>query len=489
MTKNLLIACLLTACLAKVSFACTTIIVGRQVSKDGSHFVGRTVDAPTFCVAKLQYIPAYKAKAPITYCDTTAKLELTLPSTGYACFAVPRNQTVCNGNTSEIALQDFFWESVINEKRVGISATETISTNKKVLAKDPFVKSGLHEGSIPRLVIPYISSAREGVLRLAKLVEEHGMASAEAVIFIDDNEIWYMELYTGHRYAAQRIPENCCACIPNDAMLGFYDKNDTKNWIASKDIIEFAKTSGAYQELDGKFHLALSYGTAKRDYSQLRIWAGRRRFAPSTAGIYDVNRQYEICFKPDKKISLIDAFELSRDRLEGTPQATDKGGNNTRPIGIDRSAQAHFIQFRRNDSSPILWASLAAPEFSVYFPILGMPNEISQNFTYYSLNYNPNAFVWKLYEIANLATTNRKIYSRLVRDKFGALEREFVKSLDSFEYVLNAQDANALLAYVTQESERKANEVKTQILEKYTKKRIDDTKFLGRDQIKELKVK
>ena len=165
----------------------------------------------------------------------------------------------------------------------------------------------------------------------------------------------------------------------------------------------------------------MSYGTAKRDYSQLRAWAGRRHFTPSVAGAYDVNRQYEIFFKPEKKISLIDAFELSRDRHEGTPQATDKEGNNTRPIGIDRSAQAHFIQFRRENTAPILWASLAAPELSVYFPIFGLPNEINKNFTYYSLDYNPNAYAWKLFEIANHATQNRALYSRLVHDRFSAL--------------------------------------------------------------------
>ncbi len=489
MIKNLLIACLLTACFAKTSFACTTIIVGRKASVDGSHFVGRTVDSPTFCVSKLQHIPAYNSKKTIAYRDTTVNLELKLPATNYECFAIPINQTVCEGNTNALAFQDFWWESVINEKRVGFSATETINTNDKALKLDPFVKSGLREGNMPRLVIPYVSSAREGVRRLAKLMEEHGSVAAEAVIFIDDKEIWYMELYTGHRYAAQRIPEDCCACIPNDAMLGFYDKNDKENWIASEDIIEFAKKAGIYKELDGKFHLALSYGTAKRDYSQLRVWAGRRHFAPSTAGVYDVNRQYEICFKPDKKISLIDAFELSRDRHEGTPQATDKGDNNTRPIGIDRTSQAHFIQFRRNDSSPILWASLAAPEFSVYFPIFGFPNEINKNFTHYSLNYDPNAFVWKLLEIADLATHDRKLYSQLVRNKFSSLEKEFVKSLDSFEYVLNDLGANSVLSYVTQEAEKAANEIKAQILEKYTKKRIDDTKFLGRDQVNKLKVK
>ncbi|MDO4218992.1 MAG: C69 family dipeptidase [Synergistaceae bacterium] len=487
MIKNLFIVCLLILCLVclpQISFACTTIIVGKEASTDGSHFIGRTSDAPTFSISRLQHIPAYHSDKPIIYRDDMVNFEITLPSNELECFAVPSNDAIHENNTSEAALRDLWWESAVNEKHVGISATETINSNDKVKANDPFVKSGLREGNIPRLVIPYISSAKEGVLRLAKLVEEYGMMSAEAVIFIDEKEIWYMEMYTGHRYAAQKLPEDCCACIPNDAMLGFYDKNDKENWIASDDIVEFAKKAGTYQELDGKFHLALSYGTPKRDYSQLRVWAGRRHFTPSVAGKYDVKRQYEIFFKPEKKISILDAFELTRDRHEGTPQATDKPGNNTRPIGIDRTEQAHFIQFRKDCSSPILWVSLAAPEFSVYFPIFGLPNELDKNFTYYSLDYNSNAFAWKLFEIADLATHDRERYSRLVRDKFSTLEKKFVVSLDLLEKKYNSQGANAVLVDVTQETVKTVDEVKAKILLEFTKKRIEDTKNLGKDQVK-----
>ncbi|MDO4218991.1 MAG: C69 family dipeptidase [Synergistaceae bacterium] len=487
MVKNLLIVCFITIYLfvySKSSFACTTIMVGRMASTDGSHFVGRTDDSGHFVIPRLQHIPAYYTKERVVYHDNTVNLDITLPSTGLECFAIPTNYTIHENNPSEAALRDFWWESAVNEKRVGISATETINSNDNVQSNDPFVKSGLREGNIPRLVIPYISSAKEGVLRLARLVEEYGMMSAEAVIFIDEKEIWYMEMYTGHRYAAQKLPEDCCACIPNDAMLGFYDKNDKENWIASDDIVEFAKKAGTYQELDGKFHLALSYGTPKRDYSQLRVWAGRRHFTPSVAGKYDVKRQYEIFFKPEKKISILDAFELTRDRHEGTPQATDRPGNNTRPIGIDRSAQAHFIQFRKKSIVPILWASLAAPEFSVYFPVLGLPNKIDKKFTLNSLDYNPNAFAWKLYEIADLATQDRSLYSGMIRDRFSALEKEFVASLDVLEKKYSSQGADAVLVDVTQETEEAVDEVKAKILLEFTKKRIENTASLGKDHVK-----
>ena len=484
MIKKFFLALLAVFCLASGAYACTTIMVGRDVSVDGSHFIGRTVDAPSLCVAKLLHIPASVSPNSVTYLDKSVDLMVKLPRKSYECFAIPTSVTILEGNTSAKALHDFWWESVINDKRVGFSATETITSNAEVCRLDPFVKSGLREASIPRLVIPYVNSAREGVEWLGKLIEKHGIVAAEAVVFIDDNEIWYMEIYTGHHYAAQRMPEDSCACIANDAMLGFYDKNDKENWIASPDIIEFAKKAGSYVELDGKFHLALSYGTKLSDDSQLRVWAGRRYFAPVSAGEYDPDKHYDIFFKPEKQISLLDAFELTRDRHENTPQATDKTGNNTRPIGIDRVAQSHFIQFRKKEFAPVQWACFAAPEFSVYFPVLGIPDKISPYFTYYRHKYDPNSFMWKLLEIANLASTDRKTYSRLVREKFSDLEKKFVDLLDPMEYVLQAEGANAVLSYVEQEAETVVNEVKASILELFTRKRIESTKFLGNDLMK-----
>ena len=483
MIKKFFLALLAVFCLASGAYACTTIMVGRDVSVDGSHFIGRTVDTPTLCVAKLEHVPPSISQKPVTYIDKTVGLEIVLPRVSYECFAIPTSVTILEGNASATALHDFWWESIINEKRVGISATESINTRAEALKLDPFVESGLREGNIARLVIPYVNSAREGVERLGKLVEDYGMMAAESVIFIDDNEIWYMEIYTGHHFAAQRLPEDCCACIGNDAMLGFYDKGDKKNWIASKGIVQFAINAGIYTEIDGQFHLALSFATPQRDYSQLRVWAGRRHFAPSTAGDYDVNTHYEIFFKPEKKISMLDAFELSRDRHEGTPYATDDDGNNTRPIAIDRTAQAHFLQYKDGGFAPIMWSCYSAPEFSIYFPVIGIPTEISPHFAYYKHEYNPNSYMWKLFEIANLATADRKTFSPLVRSKFSTIEKFFVDSIDLLEYCYESEGANATLKYVTDIAEQAVDELKVQILQEFTRKRIDDTITLGVDRV------
>ena len=39
------------------------------------------------------------------------------------------------------------------------------------------------------------------------------------MVFADDKEMWYMERYTGHQWAAIRFPEDRYAVVANDGML------------------------------------------------------------------------------------------------------------------------------------------------------------------------------------------------------------------------------------------------------------------------------
>ena len=120
---------------------------------------------------------------------------------------------------------------------VCISATESIYTNEKAKAADPFVDDGIGEQSIPALTAPYIHTAREGVEYLGKLISRYGNADAgNGVIFGDRDEVWYMEIYAGHQWAAVKIPDDCYVIAPNDGRIGeidVTDKVDREAWHAA----------------------------------------------------------------------------------------------------------------------------------------------------------------------------------------------------------------------------------------------------------------
>ena len=142
------------------------------------------------------------------------------------------------------------WGSAgFNTAGVGMSATESIFSNEKALQADPLVEDGIAENSVFNIVLPYVRTAREGVRRLGELIERHGVAEGFGIGFVDDSEIWYLETACGHRWLACRMPEDKYFVTGNQSRFRKYDPNDTEHYMASADLIEFAREHGLYLSL------------------------------------------------------------------------------------------------------------------------------------------------------------------------------------------------------------------------------------------------
>ena len=164
-------------------------------------------------------------------------------------------------------------EDGFNEANVGESATESVYANGRVLAYDPFVKNGLAEDSMTTLVLPYIHSAREGVEYLGKLVATYGAAEGNGVQFIDQNEVWYMEIATGHQWVAVRIPDDCYAVAPNQIMIEKVDFKDPDNYMWSDGIRDFVTEHDLNPDLD-QWNFRHIFGTSTkldRHYNTPRV--------------------------------------------------------------------------------------------------------------------------------------------------------------------------------------------------------------------------
>ena len=79
-----------------------------------------------------------------------------------------------------------------------MTATETITTNARIQGIDPLlVGEGLGEEDFVTLTLPYIHSAREGVLRVGELLAKYGTYEMNGMAFSDKDEIWYLETIGG----------------------------------------------------------------------------------------------------------------------------------------------------------------------------------------------------------------------------------------------------------------------------------------------------
>lgn len=129
--------------------ACTTILVGKKASYDGSTMVARTEDSQNGDFTSKKMIVVKPEDQPRHYRSVQSSFEMDLPDNPMTYTSVP-----------DALGKDGIWaEAGVNEANVAMSATETITTNSRVLGADPLVASGIGEEDMVTLVLPYIRSA------------------------------------------------------------------------------------------------------------------------------------------------------------------------------------------------------------------------------------------------------------------------------------------------------------------------------------------
>ena len=214
--------------------ACTTLLVGKNASYDGSTIMARNEDTPNgmFNVKKL--VVVQPEDQPRHYRSVCSHVEMDLPEN-------PLRYT----NIPDSTRGDGIWgEAGINEANVAMTATETITTNERVLGADPYIEfqkavgkegddnyqpeiaGGIGEEDLVTIVLPYIKSAREGVIRLGSLLEKYGTYEPNAIGFADADEIWWLETIGGHHWMAKRVPDDCYVTMPNQLGIDEFDLED-----------------------------------------------------------------------------------------------------------------------------------------------------------------------------------------------------------------------------------------------------------------------
>ncbi len=116
-----------------------------------------------------------------------------------------------------VPVQGIWGEAGINDCNVAMSETETLTSNPRVLGADPLVEGGIGEEDMLTIVLPYIHSAREGVLRLGALLEQYGTYEMNGIGFQDLDEIWWLESVGGHHWMAKRVPDDAYVVVAQSA--------------------------------------------------------------------------------------------------------------------------------------------------------------------------------------------------------------------------------------------------------------------------------
>ena len=126
--------------------ACTTILVGKKASYDGSTMIARTEDSQSGVFTPKEFLVVTPEDQPRHYQSVLSNFSIDLPDSPLRYTSVP-----------DALGKDGIWGGAgINSANVAMSATETITTNARVLGADPLVKDGFGEEDMLTLVLPYI---------------------------------------------------------------------------------------------------------------------------------------------------------------------------------------------------------------------------------------------------------------------------------------------------------------------------------------------
>ena len=447
---------------------CTTLLVGKKASNDGSSMIARTNDTH-FGVKKM--IVVEPKKQPRKYTSVIGHLTIELPEE-------PLRYTAC----PNVDLKNGLWAvGGFNAAGVSMTATETITTNPRVLAADPMVEykkaekrgqkdvpGGIGEEDLVVLVLPYIHSAREGVLRLGKLLEEYGTYESNGIAFNDRDEVWWFETIGGHHWIAARVRDEEVVVMPNQFGLDRFDFADAygkqKDYLCSADLKEFVATNHLDLNQGKEFNPRLAFGSHSLHdhvYNTPRAWYMGRSLCPTRykwdgpdADFTPVSDDIPWSFIPERKLAAEDVAQILSSHYEDTPydpfaKFAEKPGI-LRPIGISRTDVTTINQIRPDmpeELAAVEWLCFASTTYSAFLPLYPHVSKMPKYLSEVTMDCSTENLFWASRLIGALtdphyghAIMEVGRYKEAVAVRGRQIIREYdQKMIDSGDYSLTAE--------------------------------------------------
>lgn len=446
--------------------ACTSVMVGKKASMDGSTFIARNEDRVLAIEPKRFIVQPAVSGRDETYVSAYNGLTVKLPANGMRYTATPSGDQ--SKGTNE--------EDGFNEANVGESATESVYANDRVLAYDPYVKNGLAEDSMTTLVLPYIHSAREGVKYLGDLIAKYGSAEGNGVQFSDQNEVWYMEIATGHQWVAVRIPDDCYAVAANQIAIEQIDFDDPDNYMWSPSIQEFVNLHGLNPDHD-QWNFRHIFGTnTKKDhhYNTPRVWFAQRYLNPvAAANQTPESADMPFIRKPERKIAVEDIQYILKSHYNETKYDPLSDGDEHdrktyRAISLSRTAQSHILQMR-NDVDPkhaaIQWIALGVPSFNAYVPFFTNADDTDVSYRELPAKMDLKSAFWLNEALAMVVESHYNEFAEQDLDfqkELGEWARRKIHEVDEHVKSLEGKE---LTTYLTSQNHEIANHFNTRAKE------------------------
>lgn len=462
---------------------CTTILAGRNATYDGSTMIARNDDSGSGSFTEKKLVVVEPKDQPRHYVSVLSHVEIDLPDNPLRYTAVP-NAVKGEG----------IWAACgVNSENVAMSATETITSNVRVQGADPLVtyqpakdgapekKGGIGEEDLVVLVLPYIHSAREGVLRLGALTEQFGTYEMNGIAFQDVNEIWWFESIGGHHWIARRVPDDVYVVMPNQLGIDHFDLKDAmgegKEYLCSKDLPAFMEKYHLNLSFDGSLNPRDAFGShddSDHIYNTPRAWFMLRYLNPHAkkwdgpdAEAKPTDDDLPWCMVPEKKITPEDVKYVLSSHYQGTPfdPYTEKGDlsrrNLYRTIGINRNSFMGFIQLRGylpKAYQAVEYLAFGSNAFNAMIPLYADVDKTPDYLANTTGDCSTDNFYWTSRLIGALADGSYKACASHIERYQNALHAKGYEIINTYDELLAKEQDPAKQAALKEEANEKVAE-------------------------------
>lgn len=433
---------------------CTTFLAGKAATLDGSTLICRQEDYGN-AFDPQRFVVVDPKDQPLHYASKTTKFTLELPDNPLKYTSVPDADDSAG----------VFAAGGINAANVAMTATETATTNARVLGADPYnTESGIGEEDFVVLVLPYIKSAREGVKRLGHLLEQYGTYESNGIAFSDHDEVWYFETIGGHHWAAQKIPDDAYVIAPNQFNIADYDFESDSS-LYSADLPTFIKQHHLNPEHGLNLREIFGSRTASdARYNYPRAWYVQRLLSDE-AEQQPTDQDLPFICHPKHKLAIEDVKQAMSSHFQQTDYDPYGHGpvnerQKYRPIALNRNLEIHMLQIRNHVPDSIAgvhWLAFGPNTFNAVVPFYANIDDTPAPYKNTTGDFDLQNMYWLTHTIAALGDQNYQRYEMMEE----AFEQTVVAACRQLQEQMDAkaadiEDQSLLSAELTKTNEKMA---------------------------------